>query len=51
MARRQNSLPADLLILSKLPTASGRYVRPTLRPSPDAAQHPTLHQESANQPA
>jgi hypothetical protein len=28
-----------------------RYVRRTLRPSPDAAQHPTLHQESADQPA
>jgi hypothetical protein len=34
----------------KVPTASDRYVTYTLRPHLDAAQHPTLHQQGANQP-
>jgi hypothetical protein len=41
---------ADLLILSKVGTASDLYVIRALRPRHDAAQHPTLHQKGANQP-
>jgi len=38
---------ADLV---KSATASGRQVTCVLRPRLDAAEHPALHQEAANQP-